>query len=302
MPMRRTGHRLLERFTKPEYLMQPRFLIRRLRGQTASPGADGSYSLPLPWDLDLRVRRLDSITRAVDVLGVHDLIVTEAIWRLVAPGDTVVDVGANVGYMTLAMIARLGERGRVLSFEPQPGVGDELVANVAAARARFPGVQGSIHFEALSDSTGTASIVLPPGSDENRGLAHLAAPGAGVSVRTQRLDDYASELGPRVSLVKIDVEGHEPAVLRGATTLLQSGALRHIIFEEHGAYPTETSLFLERFGYTIFTLERSLLRVRIGDPSHPRRAAWEAPSLLATREPDVALRAFRPIGWRSLSH
>jgi FkbM family methyltransferase len=47
-------------------------------------------------------------------------VVTKAIWRLAAPGDTLVDVGANVGYMSLAMIARLARRGRVFAFEPQP--------------------------------------------------------------------------------------------------------------------------------------------------------------------------------------
>jgi FkbM family methyltransferase len=292
---------LLERITKPEYFMRPRQLLRRLRGRTAMAHADGSYTLPLPWDVELRVRKLDSVTRAVDVLGVHDLVVTESIWRLAAPGDTVVDVGANVGYMTIAMIARLGESGHVFSFEPQPGVRDELAANVAAARGRFPGVRTSLHFEAISDSAGTASIVMPPGSDDNRGLAHLGAPGAGVAVTTRRLDDFASELGARVALVKIDVEGHEPAVLRGATKLLEGGSLRHIILEEHKRYPTEASLLLERAGYTIFTLERSLLRVRLGDPSRPRRSSWEAPSLLATREPELAIRTFRPMGWRALS-
>jgi FkbM family methyltransferase len=260
--------------------------------------ADGTYSLPLPWNLALRVTRLDDIGQGVDVLGVHDLVVTEAIWRLASPGDTLVDVGANVGYMSLVMMARLGRSGRVFSFEPQPGVFDELSANLDAAGRRLPGVTTNARFEALSDSEGTAMLWMPP--DANRGLARLD-PTGGVPVPTRRLDGYAAEFSPEVAVLKIDVEGHEPAVLRGAKGLLERGLVRNIVLEEHGTYPTESTTFLEGLGYTIFTLQRSLLRVVLGDPAAARRASWTAPSLLATRRPDDAARAFRPLGWFALS-
>jgi FkbM family methyltransferase len=290
----------LERMTKPEYVMQPRQLLRRLRGQVAARGADGMYTLPLPWGLDLRVQRLERVALAVDVLGVHDLVVTEAIWRLVAPGDTVIDVGANVGYMTLAMVSRLAGSGHVLSFEPQPGVLDDLAANVAAARARFPGVTVDLHPVALSEAEGTASLQVPPESTEDRGSARLGPADAGVAVATRRLDDFAAAIRGDVSLVKIDVEGHEPAVLRGATKLLESRRLRNVIIEEHERYPTASTLLLERFGYTIFSLERSLMKVRLGDPRRAHRVSWEAPSLLATLAPGPVARAFHAPGWRAL--
>jgi FkbM family methyltransferase len=292
--------RIIERLTKPEYVLQPARLLRRVFGRSASPGADGLYSLPLPWKLDLQVRQLDDVARAVDVLGVHDLVVTEAIWRLAAPGDTLVDVGANVGYMSLAMIARLGHAGRVFSYEPQPGVFEELSANVAAARERFPRIDVSVRREALSDCVGTARFVVPKGTGSNRGLAHID-PGGTVSVITQRLDDCADELGPAIALMKIDVEGHEPAVLRGASKLLEKGAIRHVVIEEHGRYPTEATTLLEGFGYSIFSLERSFLRVRLGDPARQHRTSWQAPSLLATRHPAAVIAAFRAPGWRALS-
>jgi FkbM family methyltransferase len=292
---------LMERLTKPEYAFQPGRLLRRLLGRSAPLGADGLYSLRLPWKLELKVRQLDDVARAIDVLGVHDLVVTEAIWRLAAPGDTLVDVGANVGYMSLAMIARLGQSGRVFAFEPQPGVFDELSANLAAARVRFPRVDVTVRCEALSDSAGTAGLVLPDASENNRGLAHIDTAGGGISVITRRLDDYASELGSHIAFMKVDVEGHEPAVLRGATKLLGSGAIRHVVMEEHGRYPTEATLLLESLGYAVFSLERSFLRVRLGDPARPRRSSWQAPSLLATRQPQAAIAAFRTPGWRALS-
>ena len=217
---------LFERLAKPEYLLQPRRLVRRLLGRRAVAGGDGTYVLPLPWKLDLQVRQLDDLGKAVDLLGVLDLVVTEAIWRLVRPGDTVIDVGANVGYMSLAMMARLAREGRLFAFEPQPGVVDELASNIAAARARFPGVDAIVRAEALSDTAGTAGLLLPAGSHDNRGLAHIGAVDDGIPVPMRRLDEFAGELGPDVALMKIDVEGHEPAVLRGAGALLERGIVQ----------------------------------------------------------------------------
>ena len=291
---------LIERLTKPEYVYRPLLFLRRLFGYSASKGPDGFYSLPLPWNLDLRVSRLDNVGRTVDVLGVHDLVVTEAIWRLARPGDTVVDVGAHVGYMSLAMMARLGDAGRVFAFDPQPGVFEELSANLDAARKRFPGIVVRVKCEALSDTAGTLGFVIPEGTTTNRGLAHIDPSGGGIAVEARRLDDYADELSPEIALIKIDVEGHESAVLRGATKLLERGAIRHVIMEEHARYPTEATVLLESFGYSIFSLERSFLRARLGDPNHPRRTSWQAPSLLATRQPREAEAAFRAPGWRAL--
>jgi FkbM family methyltransferase len=291
---------LYERLAKPEYLLQPRRLVRRLLGRRAIAGGDGTYLLPLPWKLDLQVKQLDAVAQGVDLLGIYDLVVTEAIWRLVRPGDTVIDVGANVGYMSLAMMARLARDGRVFAFEPQPGVVDELAHNVAAARARLPGVEAVVRAEALSDTAGPAGLLLPAGSHDNRGLAHIGAVEDGIPVVMRRLDEFASELGPDIALMKIDVEGHEPAVLRGAGALLERGVVRHVIVEEHGRYPTEATSLLEGCGYKIFSLDRSLLRVRLGDPARPRRTFWQAPSLLATRFPETVEIAFRAPGWRAL--
>lgn len=291
----------VERLSKPECLLQPGRLARRLLNRRAVPASDGMYRLPLPWKMKLQVSRLDNVACAVDVLGVHNLVVTEAIWRLVAPGDTVVDVGANVGYMSMVMAARLRSRGRVFSFEPQPSVLDELSANLASAQQRFSGVTVEARFEALSDTDGTARLALPP-PDQNRGAARIDPDGARtVPVPMRRLDEYARAFGDDVALMKIDVEGHEPAVLRGAAGLLERRVFRHVIAEEHGRYPTEATALLERCGYTLYSLERGLLGVRLGDVARPARVSWHAPSLIATRDPEALKRAFRIPGWRSLS-
>jgi FkbM family methyltransferase len=291
---------------KPEYFLQPRRLARRILGRNRATDARGMFVVPLPWGLSMAFRQLDDVAQTIDRLGIYDLVVTEAIWRLVRPGDTVIDVGANVGFMTLAMAARLAERGRVFAFEPHPDLFGELSKNVEAARKRFPGVAVTLFQEAVSDAAGMASLHIPPDFDKHRGLSYLGAglgipsAGAAIEVATRRLDDRAAELGPSIALMKIDVEGHEPAALRGARSLLERGTIDHVVLEEHGDLPTEATSLLTDVGYTFFSLERTFFGPRLGDAARPRKSVWAAPNLLATRRPERALAAFRVPGWRAL--
>jgi FkbM family methyltransferase len=286
---------------KPEYLLQPGRLVRRLLGTERSANGRGAFVLPLPWGVSIEVRQLDDIAQVIDRLGVYDLVVTETIWRLIHPGDTVLDVGANIGFMSVAMVARLGDRGRLVAFEPHPGLFEELSINLEIARLRFPGVKTLSFCEALSDVAGTARLSVPAEFSENRGLARLGGATDGIEVTTRRLDDHVAETGPDIALMKIDVEGHEAAVFRGARALLERGAVRHVIMEEHGSFPTDATSLLSGFGYTFFSLERSIFGPRLGDPLGRRRpSGWEAPSLLATRDPDAALAACKVPGWRTL--
>ena len=62
----------------------------------------------------------ETIGRAILRLGVYDLCVSESICRLLDPGESAIDVGANLGYMTSLMAAKAGKCGSVESFEPHP--------------------------------------------------------------------------------------------------------------------------------------------------------------------------------------
>jgi hypothetical protein len=121
-----------------------------------------------------------------------------------------------------------------------------------------------------------------------------------VDVTTRPLDEHAGQFGGSVAVRKVDVEGHEAAVFRGARSLLATGAIRHVLFEEHREPPTDATEALTACGYSLFSLERTLFGPRLGDALHRRRSKWEAPSLLATRTPDEALAVCRPLGWRVL--
>jgi FkbM family methyltransferase len=294
---------LLQRLDKPEYLFRPRQLLRRLAAPWRSWPAEVVCSLP--WGLSLEVEPRETIGRAVLHLGVYDVLVSEVLWRLTAPGEQALDVGANIGHMSSVLAMRVGPSGQVLAFEPHPLLQERLRRNVARWR-ESPGC-GRVETRAvaLGDSEREGHLRVPAGFQENAGLASLVeGPEAShgervVSVPVQVLDQAVPPpLAPAV--MKLDVEGGEAAVLRGAPRLLAT-CLRDIVFEDHGSWPTPAMELLTQAGYTLFRLRKSLLGPRLVPASEPPPAgAWEAPSYLATREPERARSLLAPRGWRVL--
>jgi FkbM family methyltransferase len=290
---------------KPEYVLRPRQLLRRVRWLLAPPRATG-LTPRLPWGLDIRVRADDVIGTAVLHLGVYDLVVTEALWRLCDPGETALDIGANIGYATSVLARRVGSRGRVLSFEAHPDVYGELRANVSAWRAALPGTALDAHWVALSDRRGSVGLEVPEDFARNRGVCRVpdgpASPGRGrcVTVPCDTLDDLLGAAG-RVGVAKMDVEGHEATVLRGARAVLAAGAVRDWVFEHHGAYPSAVTDLLEEHGYAVLRLRKGFFGpALLGPAGRAGQCAWEPPSYLATRDPDRAAARLRPAGWHSL--
>ncbi len=283
---------LRERLNKPAYLYRPSQVVRRIliRGN-ASP------VVRLPWGSRLAVTATESIGNGIARTGVHELAITEAVYRLLKRGDFAVDVGANVGYYTSLMAFRVGARGSVLALEPHPALVERLRENVS----RWPtSDQVTVDPRASSDTAGTAHLEIPAGFSTNMGTAGLRPPSAqSLQVETVALDAL---LGDRnVALLKIDVEGHEFAALTGMQGALEAHTVQHIVFEEQRPLPTPVSELLERCGFTIFGLHERFRGVEPVDPSdESARSRWDAQTYLATLTPDVVRALLRPNGWRCL--
>jgi len=153
-----------------------------------------------------------------------------AVLQSFVTGDTVfVDVGANVGYYAIAIGNRLGKSGRVYAFEPHP----EL-ANLIERSVQLNSLEHVVTVSqcAVSDSEGSLELFYPEGH-LGRGTAsrEIDEPGRTLSIPAQRLDLL---LPPqlRVDLMKIDVEGHELAVMRGMEDVLRRSPDIKILFEK----------------------------------------------------------------------
>ena len=164
-------------------------------------------------------RPRDSIKEIMMHGGVWEPLVVRAIQTYTAPGSTVVDIGAYIGTHSMLMGRMVGDTGRVYAFEPQRKVYRELVQNVALNG--MEGVVVPLRF-ALGDKTDFIEMNRPieidvagPDATTTVLLEGSVSVGAGGDRAEMRpLDDFSFS---NVSLIKIDVEGHENAVLEGAS-------------------------------------------------------------------------------------
>jgi FkbM family methyltransferase len=188
-------------------------------------------------------------------------------------GMTAFDVGANIGVFTAAFAGAVGERGAVHSFEPLPDSRRRLQRTVELNDLRQVVVNGC----AVADRTGSVELHdYGPGYETWASLApREIATDQGV-VRTARrvavdvvtLDEYCGDRGvEHVDVLKVDVEGAEEHVLRGASALLEGGAVDLVMVEvadttlaAAGSRAHDLLDVLERFGFSTYALDGLGLR------------------------------------------
>ena len=134
---------------------------------------------------------------------------------LVEPGMTIADIGANVGFYTVHMAKWVGAGGRVLAFEPDPFTFELLRRRAAAASP----ANIEMRQFALGEAHGTATLYCSAyNRADNRVLQRHDEPHVeAIEIEVRALDEYLAERGlPGVDAMKIDVQGLEAHVLRGA--------------------------------------------------------------------------------------
>jgi FkbM family methyltransferase len=169
--------------------------------------------------------------------------------KMTRPGMTVIDVGANVGLYTLSLARAVGPHGRVLSLEPFPPIATLLRENVALNR--LPWV--TVVEKAASDRVGTTNFfVFPEGSDVYNSLgAKHRVEGVDATmtmqVLTTTLDECAKEAGfTSVNTMKVDVEGSEERVVRGAETLIRNSPDITVLVEAYEPSATQCGCSVRR--------------------------------------------------------
>lgn len=264
-------------------LVRPALALLRRRGRVHTPLPAGEPP-PLPpaaTELDTAIGTLwfdgedVHVTPWVRSQGVWEADVMKLLRRVLRPGAVFVDVGANVGFHTVLAAQLVGPGGRVVSIEPAPWTLELLRANLWRS-----GVEATVLPVAASDAPGTVALSSETG---HRSGARLSARGD-VQVEAARLDDLLPELV--VDVIKVDVEGAEPLVLRGARALVERSpnlvAVVEFRDEPHlsGESPAEVLALYESLGFELCLLRRN------GDLDRAGRAAVLA---RARREPSFNL-------------
>jgi FkbM family methyltransferase len=259
----------------------------------------------LAWGLPIEVDPEAWVGKDIVNIGLHDRLVPEAIWRLLDPGELAFDVGANVGQNASMMALKLGPGGRVVAFEPGPEALRLLTRNVAGwQRYRLSPI--SVVPKGVSSRNGAGVLYEAPelgGFSLEDCPAHpleLLPNGARFDVHLITLDSYAME--DQIGLIKIDVEGHEGAVLEGAGRILERQLVRDIIFEDFQQQPSPVTISLQAAGYQVFFLSK-VWRKPLLIPLEQYLKSPERSDLnfLATRDPERARERFKGAGWKCLS-
>lgn len=287
---------------KPWYLHRPSQLLRRgLQLVTTSPT---KAVVTLPWGTEVGVNTSEVIGRSIWTTGLYELPVTELLFRLVRPGDFTVDAGANIGYVTGVLAVLAGQSGEAHAFEPHPRIALQLRENVGRVTSQHDVASVTVHELGLSSQMGTASLNCGSAFDTNHGTASISSTAAANSqhhtIQTQTLDNLFGQ--NNIALLKLDVEGHEVEVLRGATELLTRQAIRHIVFESHEGFNSDSVRILKAHGYAVTEIGWTMRGITLSDsPATRVTKSYEAPNFLATTSLEEVQSLLRhPIGWLCL--
>lgn len=233
-------------------------IVRRLAGSSdeiAWAAVHGGYLVAAPLD--------DYVGRAVFYIGELDRKITWVCRRIVRPGDHVLDIGANLGLVTMILARLVGPDGRVDAFEPLPAMCELL--EQAIERNQLRNVH--LHRMALGDEAGELALSVPRG---HAGAASFLpeqrfAEQDEVRVPVHTLSEIMAGSTNRARLVKIDVEGFESRVLTGGAEYFDRLPPETVLFELYDTDPTghpAVQFHLDR-NYKLFPIPRSLMRMRL---------------------------------------
>jgi len=223
------------------------------------------------------------IGRELAFYRVHEPTVTKLLPGFVRPGDTVLDIGANIGYYALLFSQLVGASGTVIAVEPHPENVHLLELNLKFNRVTNVKVMPF----AVSDEVGTAEMFVSDGSNWHSLHPTDLTSQRKISVPTVTIDTITAQLGGSVDLIRMDIEGWEVKALKGAEGTLKRD-LPALVVEVHPNYMQEGEIrqflsWLRSFGY-----EQGFVVLRRDDfpwVKRPRRI-WERTisSLLADDE------------------
>jgi FkbM family methyltransferase len=175
---------------------------------------------------------------------------------LLEPGNVGIDVGANVGLVTLAMAKTVGETGHVIAIEPGTILYERLQRNLSLNPALKKRVTS--HQIGVSDKSGILFWQEDKNNRGNAGLNNTVGEAVNIETLDVLLEGYEA-----IDFIKIDVEGMEYEVIKGAEKIL----IKHkpiLFYETHSVFLevrrktlfTEISEFLERLNYKLFDLDK----------------------------------------------
>jgi len=279
---------------KPEYFFKPINLLKKLRRLILRENQPNTQIVKTSIGFNIKIDTYDAVGKAIYDFGIYELAVSELILRLIDENSICIDGGANVGFMSLLM-AKKAHLGKVYSFEASPEIGEILVNNSYRLND-FKNID--IRLKGLSNQKTKLRFKI---DNHNSGESRVTdSEDYDIEVDGVLLDEEIS-LSDKICLFKLDVEGHELQVLKGAEKLLSKHKISHIIYEDHQGYPSNVSDLLEKHNYKILKLNKGFWKPLIQSPETIQHISYEPSNYIATIDEVYVREKLKPIGWQCYS-
>jgi FkbM family methyltransferase len=196
------------------------------------------------------------IDRQIATKGTFEPATTELVLKFVKPGMTVLDVGANIGYFTLLFGRQVGPSGRVWAFEPVKRYQEAIKLHLQTNR-----LDDTVQL--LSFGLSDRTLRVPISVDEFGASMHSASSSTTFEIEEidiARLDDVVREQNiNKVDFIKLDIDGHEPAFVRGAQSTIRSHMPVMVLefaqawLDVAGEDARTLKTAIEELGYTLYS-------------------------------------------------
>jgi FkbM family methyltransferase len=268
--------RIIHYLKRPEYYFSLPYVINKIFKPKS-----GIITQTTPWGGKIEIDVNETIGKSIYKTRIYDLALSEILWRLIEPGNFVLDIGANIGFVTSLCSFRAGANGKVWSFEPNPLIIKRLEKNIENNKIKnirlFP--------FALSDANKEGFLEFPEMFSYNQGVAFVGSgknDSKAIKIDLKKLDDIVPT-NTVIDVLKIDVEGHEISVFKGAENLINNKSITNIVYEDLDTYPSDIARFLLEKGYIIYRIEKGWTNLILKNPSsEPSNSGWEPINYLAT--------------------
>jgi FkbM family methyltransferase len=193
------------------------------------------------------------ISRELACYGVHESNSTAEVKKVIKPGMKILEVGANIGYYALMETMLAGPTGHLYAMEPSPFNFELLTRNL-----KLNGLKNyDLYKTAAGSVVGKAKFLLSGRSNLSTFIEREDLTGEEVDVDVIRLEDFLKD--KQVDFIRMDVEGYEGEILKGAEGALSSGNKpKYFFIEIHSdlLHKKKSSCrdivnFLKKYGYEV---------------------------------------------------
>jgi len=236
----------------------------------AQDGVPQTECVHLAHGFEMQLDLGDVMQRRMYFAGEYDPRSSRLFRRLLHPGDTAVDGGANIGYFSLLAARCVGDQGAVHAFEPVQRTFTLFLDNIQRNRVRT--IQANC--AALCDRSGMLQLQMAAQANSGTATAVLQGSGPSVSAAAVTLDEYSAQhaIGA-IKLVKLDIEGSELSAIRGMRSLLGERRICYLICEMNprlldaqGIPPDALRQEMAAYGYLCYRIGPLARLIPMGGP------------------------------------